>query len=130
MELEALQEVWPHIKEAGATLVAISPQREQYLHQMAKRHNLTFEILRDKGNEVAAQFGLRFTLPEYLEELYRKLGSDLERFNGDDSWTLPMPARFIILQDSIIAAADADPDYTVRPDPSKTVEALKAMQAK
>ncbi len=130
MELEALQEVWPQIKEAGATLVAISPQREQYLHQMAKRHNLTFDILRDKGNEVAAQFGLRFTLPDYLQQLYRKLGADLERFNGDNSWTLPIPARFIILQDSIIAAADADPDYTVRPEPNKTVEALKAMQAK
>jgi len=130
MELEALQEVWPQIKEAGATLVAISPQREQYLHQMAKRHDLTFDILRDKGNEVAAQFGLRFTLPDYLQQLYRKLGADLERFNGDNSWTLPIPARFIILQDSIIAAADADPDYTVRPEPNKTVEALKAMQAK
>jgi len=130
MELEALQEVWPQIKEAGATLVAISPQREQYLHQMAKRHNLTFDLLRDKGNEVAAQFGLRFTLPDYLQQLYRKLGADLEHFNGDDSWTLPLPARFIIVQNSIIAAADADPDYTMRPEPSKTVEALKAMQAK
>ncbi len=130
MELEALQEVWPQIKEAGATLASISPQREQYLHQMAKRHNLTFDILRDKGNEVAAQFGLRFTLPGYLQQLYRKFGTDFERFNGDNSWTLPIPARFIILQDSTIAAADADPDYTVRPEPNKTVEALKAMQAK
>lgn len=44
--------------------------------------------------------------------------------------SIVIPARFIFLQDSTIAAADAYPDYTVRPEPNKTVEALKAMQAK
>jgi peroxiredoxin len=68
-----------------------------------------------------------FRLPNYLKELYQKFGSDLERFNGDDSWTLPMPARFIIDQASIIRVADVDPDYTIRPEPSRTVEKLKAM---
>jgi len=80
----------------GATPVGISPQREQYLQQVVKRHKLSFDVLRDKGNQLASEFGLVFTLPNDLRELYSKYGIDLERFNGDDSWQLPIPGRFII----------------------------------
>jgi peroxiredoxin len=57
-----------------------------------------------------------------------KLGVDLEKFNGDNSWTLPMPARYIIDQHSTIRAADVNPDYTVRPEPEETVKVLDAIK--
>jgi peroxiredoxin len=71
-----------------------------------------------------------FRLPDDLSHLYLKFGADLPKFNGDDSWTLPMPARFIIGQDSTILSADVDPDYTVRPDPRATVEILRGLPGK
>ncbi len=127
MELSALQEVMPQISETGASLIAISPQRQEHLRQMIKKDNLTFDILTDEGNKVAAQFGLVFKVPDYLKEIYLKFGIDLERFNGDNSWTLPVPARLIIDTNSVIKSADADPDYTVRPEPDETIEKLKAL---
>ncbi len=93
MELEALQESLQEIKATGATLVAVSPMREPYLRQMAEKNHLEFDLLRDEGNVVSAKFGLVFRLPDDLIELYKTFGADLVRFNGDDSWTLPMPAR-------------------------------------
>ena len=69
-----------------------------------------------------------FSLPDDLRKLYRKFGADLPKFNGDDSWTLPMPGRFIVARDGTIRGADVDPDYTVRPEPSRTVELLKTLQ--
>lgn len=92
---------------------------------MAEKNNLTFDVLRDKGNQVAVKFGLRFALPDYLREVYQGFGLDLERYNGDDTWTLPMPARYVVNQAGIIAAADFDPDYTHRPEPEKTVRDLQ-----
>lgn len=59
-----------------------------------------------------------------MRELYLGWGIDLAVFNGEDSWTLPMPGRFIIRQDGTVAGAETDPDYTVRPEPSDTVEQL------
>jgi peroxiredoxin len=50
------------------------------------------------------------------------------RFNGDDSWTLPMPARFVIDQKGILRHADVNADYTVRPDPSETIAVLKNLR--
>ena len=111
----------------GATLVAISPQLPEHNRELIRTRHLTFEILTDRGNEVAARFGLRFRLPDYLREVYRTFPLDLERFNGDASWTLPIPARFLIDQEGIIRAAESDPDYTTRPEPDDTLEALRRL---
>lgn len=86
---------------------------------------MAFEILSDPGNEVAQHYGLRFRLPEDLKEIYQKFDIDLEKYNGDSSWTLPLPARFIIDQEGIIQYAAINADYTVRPEPEETVAELK-----
>jgi peroxiredoxin len=127
MELEALQQSLPQIFATGATLVALSPQREPFLRQIAEKNHLDFDLLRDEGNVIAAKFGLVFQLPPDLREVYSGFGVDLARFNGDDSWTLPMPARFVIDQRGAIRHVDVDPDYTVRPDPAETVAVLKRL---
>jgi peroxiredoxin len=107
--------------------VAISPQLPEHSRELIERRGLTFEILSDRGNEVAAAFGLRFTLPEYLRRIYRTFPLDLEVFNGDASWTLPMPARSVIDRSGIIRAAEFDPDYTTRPEPAETLEILRGL---
>ena len=128
MELEALQGAYTEMKELGATMVAISPLLSKYSKQVEKNNGLEYDILSDAGNKVAEMFGLKFAFPDYLIEVYKGFGADFERFNGDNSWTLPMPARYVVGQDGIITAAVFDPDYTVRPEPSKTVEDLKKLK--
>jgi peroxiredoxin len=86
-------------------------------------------MLRDLGNRVAEAYGLAFTLPDELQAIYLKFGIDLARGNGDGTWRLPIPARFVIDRQGVIRAADADPDYTRRSEPSHTVEALKRLRA-
>ena len=89
---------------------------------------LSFELLRDLGNRVAEAYGLVFTLPEDLREIYLKLGIDLAQGNGDGTWRLPIPARFVIDRQGTIRAVDADPDYTRRPEPARTVEILAGLR--
>ncbi len=76
---------------------------------------------------MAAEFNLVFQLPEDLREVYLGFGVDLEKFNGDESWTLPMPARFVIDRSGIIRSADVSADYTVRSEPSDTIKALRSL---
>lgn len=127
MELVALQGILEEVKGLGASLVAISPQLAEHSRELIERRHLTFPILRDAGNEVAAAFGLRFALPEYLRTIYRAFPLDLAQVNGEESWTLPMPARFIIDREGIVRAAESDPDYTTRPEPATTVDVLRAL---
>jgi peroxiredoxin len=85
-----------------------------------RENKLTFPILSDPHNEVAAAFGLRFKLPDDLIDLYQNVfKNDLALVNGDPNWTLPMPARFVVGQDGIILYAEVNPDYTRRPDPEE-----------
>jgi peroxiredoxin len=110
--------------------VAISPQLEIYNRELIEERKLTFPILSDPGNEVAQQYGLRFKFPKDLKQVFLQFGIKLHEFNGDDSWTLPLPARLIIDQDGIIRYAEINADYTVRPDPEETIAALRDILAK
>ncbi|MEI9986571.1 MAG: peroxiredoxin-like family protein [Aliidongia sp.] len=91
MELQALQAALPEFQRRGARLVAISPQTAPNSRKSVRQNALAFPILSDPENSVAGAFGLRFALPDYLVELYKALKNDLPNFNGDPSWTLPMP---------------------------------------
>lgn len=126
MELQALQEMLPQFRALGANLIAVSPQNAVNSRRSARNNGLTFAILSDPGNEVAAAFGLRFKLPDYLIDLYKQLQNNLPAFNEDDSWTLPMPARFVIGQDGVIRYAEVNPDYTQRPEPRDMMGFLAA----
>jgi peroxiredoxin len=112
---------------AGATLAVLSPQRPDLSRQMVEKHQLGFELLTDPGNRVAAQFGLRFPVSPEVRTIYLGFGIDLATVNGDDSWTLPMPARYVIDRDGVIRDAQVDPDYTRRPEPSETIAVLRAL---
>ena len=50
------------LSAAGASLVAISPQLPEHNRELVRTRQLTFDILTDRGNEVARKFGLRFNV--------------------------------------------------------------------
>jgi peroxiredoxin len=113
----------------GASLVAISPQLERYNQALVKERRLPFEVLSDQGNQVAQKYKVAFALPDSMRWVYGEIFKlDLPGFNGDDSWTLPMPARFIVDQHAVIRAADVNFDHTIRPEPDTAIEALKNLK--
>ena len=127
MELEALSKSAADFKAAGALLVLISPQLEEHNQAIAKEKKLTVPILRDPGNQVAQSYGLRYEYTEDLKQLYQQFGIHLDQYNGDDSWSLPMPARLIIDAHGTIRYAEINPDYTQRPEPADTLAVLKGL---
>jgi peroxiredoxin len=124
LELQALQAALAEIENRGASLIAISPQTAPNSRKSRRDNHLTFPILSDEKSKVAAEFGLRFSLPDYLIELYKSFKNDLPVFNDDPAWVLPMPGRFVIGEDRVIAYAEVNPDYTRRPDPSELLPVL------
>src|ERR1700741_974898 len=129
MELQALESAKPLFDKFGASLVAISPQTAPNSRKSVRQNKLSFPILSDVKGKVGAAFGLRFELPDYLIELYKSLKNDLPAFNDAPSWTLPMPARYVIGQDGTILYSEVNPDYTHRPAPEDMIAVLQRAAA-
>ena len=129
LELQALQATLPDIMSRGASLVAISPQTAPNSRKSRRENKLDFPILSDVKSEVANAFGIRFSLSEELIGLYKSFGNNLPVANDDPSWVLPMPARYVIGSDGVIAYAEINPDYTQRPDPSELLPVLDRLRA-
>jgi peroxiredoxin len=128
MDLQAIEAAAAEIRALGASLVAISPQTAPNRRKSERENALSFPILSDHGNSVANEFGLRYRLPDDLIAVYKGFGNDLAVGNGEESWTLPMPARYVIGTDGVIAYAEVNPDYTRRPDPSELLPVLRRFQ--
>lgn len=128
MELEALAKISGEIEALGGTLVAIAPQAREFNAALKTEKKLGIDILSDPGNTVAHAYGIRHELPPDLRVLYLKFGLDVPKFNGDDSWTLPMPARYVIDQSGNVCYARVNADYTQRPEPEETLAALREMK--
>jgi peroxiredoxin len=129
MELEALQASNSEVKTLGGQIVALTPELERYTRNVHKKLNLTFDILTDLHLKTAEQFRLAFVLPDYLRELYNAAGNRVDRFNDESGYRLPLAARYVIDTKGIIRAADANADYTIRPEPSETVRILRTLSA-
>src|ERR1022692_3997674 len=124
-QMEAMNLVLPQIEQAGATLVAVSPQTVKQAFFMHDQHKLRFPLLSDGGNKVARQFGLTYRVPPLQEAVYRRAFVNLPFTNGDESWELPIPASYIIDRDGTVLYASANEDYTERPEPLAIVGALE-----
>lgn len=127
LELRALQQALPEIQAQGASLVAISPETPDNSLSTAEKHSLAFEVLSDAQNQVARQFGLVFTVPEALREVYQSFGIDLPASNGDDSFELPLPATYIVNTDGTVVDGFVEVDYRQRQDPEAIIQALKQL---
>lgn len=92
---------------------------------MATKQSLSYPILWDENSAVATAFGLTFSLPEELKAVYKSIGIDLAAANGDPSWRLPVPARFVIDGAGVVRSVEADPDYKYRPEPETTLATLR-----
>ncbi|MBP1852900.1 peroxiredoxin-like family protein [Rhizobium halophytocola] len=129
LDLAALEAERSEIEARGAQLLAISPQTLANSRRSQRDNKLNFPILSDHDSEVAATFGIRFSLPDDLIEVYKSFGSNLSQFNAGQDWRLPMPARYVIGRDGVIVYAEITPDYTRRPDPSELLPVLDKLRS-
>jgi peroxiredoxin len=125
LELKAFQKILPDITAAGATLVAISPEKPDDTLSTAEKNALSFEVLSDVGQKVGRAFGLVYSFSDELKRAYQEFGRDIPATNGADEWALPISATYIIGRDGTIIYAYTDADYRDRADPEEVLMFLK-----
>jgi len=119
LEFKALQEAISEIKEVGSNTVVISPQLPIMSRQLKQDNGLTYDILYDKGNEVAKQFGISFALLESLRSIHDAFGMDIPAHNGDNSFELPLAATYVVNKDRKIIYAYLNTNWMERAEPEE-----------
>jgi peroxiredoxin len=128
ISLHGLVAVEPTIRELGATLVAITPETPDYTAKTIKADALTFEVLSDRGNQVAHEYRIAYKIPEQVSARMKASKLDLATRNGDTSDELPLAVTYIVDRDGTIRWAFVDADYRKRAEPADVVEALRKLK--
>jgi peroxiredoxin len=128
LQLAALQKALPKIVEAGATLVAISPQAPDQSLTMVEKHEIAFPVLSDLDQSVSDAYKVRFDVTGELEDLQVNVfQNDPAVQNADGRRSLPVPSTFVIDRSGIVRFASVDADGRVRVEPTDVVASLESL---
>jgi peroxiredoxin len=127
-ELSTVQKHLEDITSAGATVLAISPEKPSETADLVEQKELGFLFGTDRDNELATKLALSFKLDAKTIKLYRNYGIDLPESNDATVWELPIPATYIVDTNGSVVWSYVDEDYSKRPDYRKVVNKLREMQ--
>jgi len=118
------QTLLPELTARGVALVAISPQTPDGSLSMQQKHQLTFEVLSDPGNQIAGQLGILTGPADDARKAQASLGLIIGEHNADGTDTTPMPAVVILDAEGTIRWIDVHPHYTSRTEPGQILQAM------
>jgi peroxiredoxin len=125
ISITALAQAHQGIAETGGQVVAIVPDLQQFAEEFQAEAHASFPVLSDVDNGYAAALNLVVWMGEEMTGLVRKFGIDLPSYQGNESWTFPIPATFVIGGDGRIKARFVDPDYRKRMPIETLLDALR-----
>jgi peroxiredoxin len=126
INIHALVKAHDLVVRGGGQIVAVIPERQQYATEFKIDGQVPFPVLIDMDNGYAMSLNLAFWLGEEMKEIMRhRPDRDIAKFQGNDSWLLPIPATFIVGRSGRIGARFVDPDYRKRMAIDDLVTALR-----
>lgn len=114
-ELSRLQDSLQLIKDKGATLLAVSPEKPENISLTVEKTKAEYSVLYDEGLKIMKAYDVEYEVPENTVTRYRNSGIDLEKLNGANGKFLPVPAVYIIDKESTVTYRFFEPDYKKRP---------------
>jgi peroxiredoxin len=119
--------LYPALRDLGATLIAISPQVPEKLVEIRDRHSLSFTIASDRNNALGKTLGIVFEADAPSQKMMSDKGVALGDITGTGTWELPMPALIVVAPDRTVRFADISPDWLVRAEAEPVLEAVRGV---
>jgi peroxiredoxin len=107
----ALAKAQKEIAAENGQIIAVMPDRQQFAAEFKSEANASFSILTDLDNGYALSLNLVIWLGEEMVRLISATGLDIQKYQGNDSWMVPIPATFVVGRDGRVKARFVDPDY-------------------
>ncbi len=126
--LAQIQDSLQFITDKGVSVIAISPEKPEFLEKMADKSGAAFKLLYDEGYKIANAYDVTFTPKTTETFLYNTvLGANLKETHSDDSQRLPIPATYLVDKNGTIAWRQFNPDYKKRSSVSEILKAIEEL---
>lgn len=112
--LADLQQAQSQLQDMGYQILAISPDKPEYLSQSMQENDFSYTLLSDSDMSTTKAFGLAFRLDDDTIQRYKDNGLDLAERSGYDHYLLPAPAVYLVNPDGMITFQYVNPDYQTR----------------
>ncbi len=123
--LALVQDSLQLIQELGAQVIAVSPQKPDYINKTEKKSGARFTLLYDENYTIAEAFGLDYVPPANKLVTYNLFNNaELKEAHSDESQRLPIPATYVINQDNQVTWRHFDPNYKKRSSVGEIMLAL------
>jgi peroxiredoxin len=129
LELRSLAAVHDEIRQLRARIVSIMPDTATFTGDYAKQNRLPFPILSDMDLGYSLLLGLIFWVGAEIQRLYEDAGVELERYQGNQGYFLPMGAKFIVGQDGLIKARQVNIEFRERMEPGAVLAVLRELRS-
>jgi peroxiredoxin len=111
----ALAQAQCEAQSIGGQIVAIAPDLQRFAIELkADAQAKPLQILTDIDNGYAMSLNLVILVGQEMQTFMKGAGWDIAPYQGNDAWTLPIPATFVVGRDGTIRARFVDPDYRRR----------------
>lgn len=113
--LKQLEDSLSQITSKGAKVIAVTPQKPEFIAKTIEQTKASFSIVHDDGLNIMKSYDVAFKVDDKTIELYKKYKIDFNVINGEKNGTnLPVPAVFVINKRGKITYRFFDPNYKVR----------------
>jgi peroxiredoxin len=129
-ELQKLEDSLQFIKDKGAVLVAITPEKQEGVAQTVEKTKASYSILTDEDMKMMKAYNVIYQVDDKLVSRYKMANIDLAANNGQkaDAVFLPVPAVYIVNKDGEIAYRFFEPDYRKRPSVKDILDNLVGLK--
>lgn len=125
-QLKKLEDSLSFIKSKGARLIAVTPERPEYISKTIEKTNASYPLLYDKDMKIMKAYAVSFEVDEKTVSRYKNADIDLAEANGQkEKVYLPIPAVYIISKEGTILYRYFDTDYKKRPSVKEIISNLK-----
>lgn len=124
-----IQDSLKMIEDSGVRVIAVSPEKPEYLEVMEEKTGASFTLLYDEGYKIANAYDVTFKPGAMTLFTYNiVLGANMKETHSDDSQRLPVPATYLIDTEGRIAWRQFDPDYKSRSSVADILRAINKMK--
>ncbi len=125
-QLKKLEDSLQLIKNKGARLIAVTPEKPEFISKTIEKTKASYPLLYDKEMKIMKAYAVAFQVDDKSVTRYKNADIDLITANGQkDKVFLPVPAIYIISKEGTILYRYFDSDYKKRPSVQELLNNLK-----